>query len=78
VEATLANGNHYANDYCLVIELEDGLVHRVREYVDPARGHRTASVELPSRRTRSGRDPARPPRRTLRRRPKPGCARIGA
>jgi ketosteroid isomerase-like protein len=38
--ATLANGNHYANDYCFVFELRDGLVHRVREYMDTARGHR--------------------------------------
>ncbi|MFJ6621283.1 nuclear transport factor 2 family protein [Kitasatospora sp. NPDC091335] len=39
--ATLANGNHYANDYCLVFELRDGLIHRVREYMDTARGHHT-------------------------------------
>lgn len=38
--ATLANGNHYSNDYCLVFELRDGLIHRVREYMDTARGNR--------------------------------------
>lgn len=38
--ATLANGNHYANDYCFVFELRNGLIHRVREYMDTARGHR--------------------------------------
>lgn len=38
--ATLADGKHYANDYCFVFELRDGLVHRVREYPDTARGHR--------------------------------------
>jgi len=38
--ATLANGNHYTNDYCFVFELRDGLIHRVREYMDTARGHR--------------------------------------
>jgi ketosteroid isomerase-like protein len=38
--ATLANGNHYANDYCFVFELRDGLIHRVREYMDTARAHR--------------------------------------
>ncbi|MEU6019301.1 nuclear transport factor 2 family protein [Streptomyces sp. NPDC047515] len=38
--ATLAHGNHYANDYCFVFELRDELVHRVREYMDTARGHR--------------------------------------
>ncbi|MGW2328158.1 nuclear transport factor 2 family protein [Streptomyces sp. NPDC001700] len=41
--ATLADGNHYANDYCLVFELRDGLIHRVREYMDTARGHRMIS-----------------------------------
>jgi ketosteroid isomerase-like protein len=38
--ATLANGNHYANDYCFVFELRGGLIHRVREYMDTARAHR--------------------------------------
>ncbi|QIB41752.1 nuclear transport factor 2 family protein [Streptomyces aureoverticillatus] len=38
--ATLADGRHYANDYCFVFELRDGLIHRVREYADTARGHR--------------------------------------
>jgi ketosteroid isomerase-like protein len=40
VTATLAGGNRYVNDYCFVFELRDGLIHRVREYVDTARGHR--------------------------------------
>jgi ketosteroid isomerase-like protein len=40
VTATLANGNRYVNDYCFVFELRDGLISRVREYVDTARGHR--------------------------------------
>ncbi|MBF6330931.1 nuclear transport factor 2 family protein [Nocardia transvalensis] len=40
VAATLSNGNHYDNDYCFVIELRDGRIHRVREYVDTARGNR--------------------------------------
>ncbi|GAA4528973.1 nuclear transport factor 2 family protein [Amycolatopsis samaneae] len=38
--ATLADGTPYRNDYCFVFELRDGLIHRVREYVDTARGHR--------------------------------------
>ncbi|CDR14113.1 predicted protein [Streptomyces iranensis] len=46
--ATLANGNHYANDYCFVFELRDGLIHRVREYMDTARGHRMVFGELPA------------------------------
>lgn len=45
--ATLANGNHYANDYCFVFELRDGLIHRVREYMDTARGHRMIFGEVP-------------------------------
>ncbi|MFI2233724.1 nuclear transport factor 2 family protein [Nocardia testacea] len=40
MSATLANGNRYSNDYCFVFELRDGLIHRVREYMDTARGHR--------------------------------------
>ncbi|MFC9433083.1 nuclear transport factor 2 family protein [Nocardia sp. NPDC057030] len=40
MSATLVNGNHYENDYCFVFELRDGLIHRVREYMDTARGHR--------------------------------------
>jgi uncharacterized protein len=40
MSATLANGNPYSNDYCFVFELREGLVHRVREYVDTARGYR--------------------------------------
>jgi hypothetical protein len=40
MRAMLANGNAYANDYCFVFELRDGLICRVREYMDTARGHR--------------------------------------
>lgn len=40
MSATLANGRHYQNDYCFVFELEDGLIKRVREYMDTARGER--------------------------------------
>ncbi|MFG1948334.1 nuclear transport factor 2 family protein [Nonomuraea sp. NPDC048826] len=40
MSATLANGNSYVNDYCLIFEVRDGLIHRVREYMDTARGHR--------------------------------------
>jgi ketosteroid isomerase-like protein len=45
--ATLADGRPYANDYCFVFELRDGLIHRVREYMDTARGHRLLFGELP-------------------------------
>ncbi|MFF8282030.1 nuclear transport factor 2 family protein [Streptomyces albus] len=40
VTATLPEGSHYANEYCFVFELRDGLIHRVREHTDTARGHR--------------------------------------
>ncbi|WP_433331098.1 nuclear transport factor 2 family protein [Spirillospora sp. CA-294931] len=45
--ATLANGNPYVNDYCFVFDLRDGLIHRVREYADTARGHRMVFAEPP-------------------------------
>jgi ketosteroid isomerase-like protein len=35
---TLAHGGHYENDYCFIAELKDGLIHRVREYMDTQRG----------------------------------------
>ncbi|MEV1175022.1 nuclear transport factor 2 family protein [Nonomuraea sp. NPDC049784] len=40
MQATLANGNDYRNDYCFIFELRDGLIHQVREYMDTAKGHR--------------------------------------
>ncbi|MGW6330938.1 nuclear transport factor 2 family protein [Nocardia rhamnosiphila] len=48
MSATLANGNRYINDYCFVFELRDGLIHRVREYMDTARGHRAICGESAS------------------------------
>ena len=47
MRAMLANGNHYINDYCFVFELRDGLIHRVREYVDTARGNRMIFGDVP-------------------------------
>jgi ketosteroid isomerase-like protein len=47
--ATLTNASHYINDYCFVYELRDGLIHRVREYVDTARGHRMIFGDVPQR-----------------------------
>lgn len=38
--ATLADGRPYANDYCFVFELQDGLIRRVREYMDTLAGER--------------------------------------
>ncbi|MFD4592830.1 nuclear transport factor 2 family protein [Streptomyces rubiginosohelvolus] len=40
MEATLSNGNSYTNDYCFIFELHNGLIYRVREYMDTARGAR--------------------------------------
>ncbi|MEP6789886.1 MAG: nuclear transport factor 2 family protein [Ramlibacter sp.] len=37
-QATLANGRPYDNDYCFVIEVKDGRIHRMREYMDTQRG----------------------------------------
>ena len=36
--ATLANGRRYENDYCFVIEVQDGRIHRMHEYMDTQRG----------------------------------------
>lgn len=41
--AKLADGGPYRNDYCFVFELREGLIHRVREYMDTALGHRQLS-----------------------------------
>ena len=38
MQATLAHGGHYENDYCFVFEVIDGLITRVREYMDTRRG----------------------------------------
>jgi uncharacterized protein len=38
MQATLAHGGHYDNDYCFIFELENGLIKRVREYMDTQRG----------------------------------------
>lgn len=40
MQATLAFGGRYDNDYCFIFELEDGLIKRVREYMDTQRGAR--------------------------------------
>lgn len=40
MQAILSNGAFYDNDYCFVFEVENGLIRRVREYMDTAKGHR--------------------------------------
>jgi uncharacterized protein len=45
-QATLAHGGHHDNDYCFIFELENGLIKRVREYMDTHRGARC--FETPS------------------------------
>ncbi len=41
MSAVLPDGRPYVNDYCFVFEVRDGLIHRVREYMDTARAART-------------------------------------
>ena len=53
LRATLAHGGHYDNEYCLVFELEQGLIKRVREYMDTQRG--AAWFGSPSTAGRQGR-----------------------
>jgi ketosteroid isomerase-like protein len=38
MRATLADGKAYDNDYCFIFELQDGRIHRVREYMDTLKG----------------------------------------
>ena len=38
MRATLPDARPYDVDYCFVLELRDGLIHRVREYLDTRRG----------------------------------------
>jgi ketosteroid isomerase-like protein len=38
MQATLANGKKYDNDYCFIFELVDGKISKVREYMDTQRG----------------------------------------
>lgn len=38
LQATLPSGRAYDNEYCFIIELQDGRIHRVREYMDTQRG----------------------------------------
>ncbi|WP_433522770.1 nuclear transport factor 2 family protein [Nocardia pseudovaccinii] len=45
MQATLMNGNHYDNDYCFIFELRDGLIHRVREYMDTRRAEEMFSAD---------------------------------
>lgn len=51
LQATLANGNAYDNDYCFVFEVENGLIRRVREYMDTAKGHHMIFATGPCRHT---------------------------
>lgn len=38
MQATLTHGGHYDVDYCFVFQLREGLIHRVREYMDTRKG----------------------------------------
>ncbi|WP_330228446.1 nuclear transport factor 2 family protein [Nocardia sp. NBC_00508] len=49
MRATLMNGNHYDNEYCFVFELsDDGLIHRVREYMDTRRAEEMFATPSPN------------------------------
>ena len=48
MQATLAHGGRYDNDYCFVFELENGLIKRVREYMDTQRGARWFETPPPT------------------------------
>lgn len=39
IQAMLANGRKYDNDYCFIFELRDGRIARMREYMDTQKGH---------------------------------------
>ncbi|WGT64457.1 nuclear transport factor 2 family protein [Variovorax paradoxus] len=39
IQAMLANGRKYDNDYCFIFELRDGRIVRMREYMDTQKGH---------------------------------------
>lgn len=40
MQAELANGRHYVNDYCFIFELDASYrIRRVREYMDTRAGH---------------------------------------
>ncbi|MBR1220867.1 nuclear transport factor 2 family protein [Bradyrhizobium sp. U87765 SZCCT0131] len=47
MQATLPDGRPYALDYCFVFELQDGLISRVREYMDTMKGWHTVFGTLP-------------------------------
>jgi uncharacterized protein len=46
MRATLSHGGNYDNDYCFIFELENGLIKRVREYMDTQRGARCFQTPL--------------------------------
>ncbi|MGF6351697.1 nuclear transport factor 2 family protein [Variovorax sp. W2I14] len=48
LQATLANGRHYDNDYCFILELRDGRIARMREYMDTQKGRRIVIGDLPA------------------------------
>jgi ketosteroid isomerase-like protein len=40
LQATLAGGQRYDNDYCFIFEMRDGRISVMREYMDTAKGYR--------------------------------------
>lgn len=60
MQATLANGRPYDNDYCFFFELRDGRIARVREYMDTQKGRRSIIGDLPADLRAAGPAPAVP------------------
>ncbi len=38
LRSTLPNGGQYDNEYCFLVTVQDGLLHRIREHLDTHRG----------------------------------------
>jgi ketosteroid isomerase-like protein len=60
MRARLPNGGEYDNDYCFVFELQDGLIRRVREYMDTRRAAEWFARDIEGSRDEAQRDDGRP------------------
>lgn len=60
LQAMLPSGRHYDNDYCLILELREGRIARVREYMDTQKGRGSVIGDLPSDLRAAGPVPAVP------------------
>lgn len=60
MQAMLANGRRYDNNYCFIFELLEGRIARVREYMDTQKGRRSVIGDLPADLRAAGPAPAVP------------------